>query len=131
MLSVMGTSMANPSAAPRQATIAIAVNIAAGLWLIFAPGLLNHPSQAGRWNDVTVGTLVLTVACVQLSLKATTRVFSGLNLLFGIWLLLAPFVLAYAGAGERWNDLVTGVVVVVCAVLSLRAPLRVRSGRGT
>lgn len=36
------------------------------------------------------------------------------TLIFGIWLLIAPFVLGYTGtAGALWNDIILGVLVAI------------------
>jgi hypothetical protein len=40
---------------------------------------------------------------------------SGLNVLAGIWLIIAPWVLNYSGRDPRWNDVVFGIVVLVFA----------------
>lgn len=40
---------------------------------------------------------------------------SGLNLLAGIWLIIAPFVLGYNG-NTVWNDVVCGIIVAVLAL---------------
>jgi SPW repeat-containing protein len=40
---------------------------------------------------------------------------SGINVLAGIWLIIAPFVLGYGGGDPYWNDIVFGAIVVVLA----------------
>jgi SPW repeat len=40
---------------------------------------------------------------------------SGLNVLAGIWLILAPWWLGYSGADPKWNDVVFGAIVAVLA----------------
>ena len=41
---------------------------------------------------------------------------SGLNVLAGIWLIISPFVLGYAGADATWNPIVFGAIVGVLAL---------------
>src|ERR671919_438623 len=48
---------------------------------------------------------------------------SGANILFGAWLLLAPWLLAYAQDVIRWNDTITGAVLVVLATLPFIHPI--------
>ncbi|MFC3284514.1 SPW repeat protein [Litchfieldella rifensis] len=48
-----------------------------------------------------------------------------LMLLFGVWLVVSPFVLGYAGAGAQmavWNPVIVGVVVVVFAIAEIMKP---------
>jgi hypothetical protein len=40
---------------------------------------------------------------------------AGLNVLAGIWLIIAPFVLGYSGGDPYWNDIVFGAIVVALA----------------
>lgn len=42
---------------------------------------------------------------------------SGLNVLAGIWLIIAPWVLGYSARDPRWNDVVFGIVVGVLALV--------------
>jgi hypothetical protein len=58
----------------------------------------NEPGSRQRWGwrgDVTAA--------------------SGLNVLAGIWLIIAPFVLGYGNGDPYWNDIVFGAIVVVLA----------------
>jgi hypothetical protein len=41
---------------------------------------------------------------------------SGLNVLAGIWLIIAPFVLSYGSGDSIWNDIICGVIVGVLAL---------------
>ena len=38
---------------------------------------------------------------------------SGLNILAGIWLIIAPFVLNYSNGDPYWNDIVFGAIVAL------------------
>jgi SPW repeat-containing protein len=41
------------------------------------------------------------------------RTVAGLNVLAGIWLIIAPFVLGYGDGDPYWNDIVFGAIVAV------------------
>lgn len=48
-----------------------------------------------------------------------------LMLLFGVWLVVSPFALGYAGAGAQmavWNPVIVGVVVIVFAIAEIMKP---------
>jgi SPW repeat-containing protein len=47
---------------------------------------------------------------------ATAR---GLTLVAGIWLIIAPFVLGYAGDDPTWNDIVFGAIVAILALAGI------------
>lgn len=53
---------------------------------------------------------------------ATTA--SALNVLAGIWLVIAPWVLGYSTAASRWNDVACGGAVILLAAVRVSAPAR-------
>ena len=50
--------------------------------------------------------------------------FSGLNILAGIWLIIAPWVLNYSSRDPRWNDVVFGAIVGLLAFARIGGGLR-------
>ena len=42
-----------------------------------------------------------------------------LNLIAGIWLIIAPWVLGYAAGDPKWNDVVFGAIIGVLALLRM------------
>lgn len=54
--------------------------------------------------------------------QATTA--SGLNVLAGIWLIIAPFVLGYTLSTPTTNDIWVGIVVGVLALIRVFTPMR-------
>ena len=44
---------------------------------------------------------------------------SGLNVLAGIWLIIAPWVLGYSARDPRWNDVVFGAIVAILALAKI------------
>ena len=63
-----------------------------------APTTSPSPPEAGRGRSDVAG-------------------FSGLNVLAGIWLIIAPSVLGYSARVPRWNDVVFGIVVGLLALI--------------
>jgi SPW repeat len=49
---------------------------------------------------------------------------SGLNVLAGIWLIIAPWVLGYSQSDPRWNDVVFGIIVGVLALIRVSGAYR-------
>lgn len=48
--------------------------------------------------------------------RSAVATASGLNVLAGIWLIIAPFVLGYQSGDPIWNDVVFGAIVAVLAL---------------
>jgi hypothetical protein len=111
------------------------INIIAGLWLIIAPFLLGYDAiQAALWNDVIVGIIVAAFAVARVARPLMNPGLSWINALLGLWLIVAPFVLAYGGGIEgealapegaiggaqtaMWNDIIVGVIVLVLGAWS-------------
>ena len=56
--------------------------------------------------------------------RSTVRVTSGLNVLAGIWLIIAPFVLGYSGGDPYWNDIVFGALTGLIALARVAGAFR-------
>ncbi len=99
------------------------ISVALGLWLMSAPSALGSTGYAAH-SDHLVGALVVTVAIMALA--DVGRPLRFINILFGAWFLIAPWVLDGAATGATLNDLVVGVALIV---LSLpRGPIGERYG---
>ena len=51
-----------------------------------------------------------------------SRTMSIINIVFGVWLIIAPFILSYDKSVAYWNEVITGVIVVVLGAVHLLAP---------
>lgn len=76
----------------------------------FAGGHAGHPGTGGG------------------PVSATVSLTSGLNLLLGLWLIMAPFTLDYTNSGGGldgyWNDVVIGAAIGILALLRIAGPAR-------
>lgn len=101
------------------------VLLASGVWLVLAPFVLSYGSTGSgfgaRWNDVLVGLALTATAVARLTGAVRLGVASAVPLLLGLWLLMAPLVLAYglrAGSTQATlNDMVVGLLVAAMATL--------------
>lgn len=66
---------------------------------------LVEPPPGGNWRENVVG-------------------LSGLNVLAGIWLIIAPAVLGYVNADPAWNDVLFGIIVAVLAAARVAGAFR-------
>jgi SPW repeat len=53
----------------------------------------------------------------QSAWRETIAASSTLNVIAGIWLIIAPWVLGYVAGDPKWNDVVFGAIVGVLALL--------------
>jgi len=86
------------------------VSVALGLWLMFAPATLGS-SGLGAHSDHLFGALIVTVAVIALA--DVGRAARFVNMLFGAWVIIAPWLLGGATVSARWNDLIAGAFVIL------------------
>lgn len=100
-----------------QVKAASGLNIVAGIWLIVAPFVLAYSSlMVPLWNDIIVGAVVLIFGWIRVSQPDRNVWLSWTNLVLGLWLLIAPFSLGYAGTPAAvWNDVSLGIIVAALA----------------
>lgn len=57
--------------------------------------------------------------------QANARTASGLNIIAGLWLIIAPFALGYSNIdAAMWNDVLVGIAVVILAGIRTATPGR-------
>jgi uncharacterized membrane protein len=86
------------------------VSAALGLWLMFAPTALGSTGTAAH-SDHLVGALIVTVAVIALA--DVVRLTRLVNVLFGAWVIVAPWLLGGASAIATWNDVIVGALVIL------------------
>lgn len=84
-----------------------------GMWLMFAPAVFQTQGSAAD-SDHLVGALVITFAVIAMA--EVGRAIRFINILFGVWVVLAPWLLAGAGTGARWNDVIVGLVLILLSI---------------
>jgi nucleoside-diphosphate-sugar epimerase len=84
-----------------------------GAWLMFSRMMLATAGPIAN-NDHVVGALVITIAVCAMAEVA--RPVRFLNLLLGVWLLAAPWLLTGATAGAAANDTLTGLLLIALSL---------------
>ena len=99
--------------------------MAAGLWLVIAPFVLTFAGYAprARANDLVLGALIASMGATRVfgnyRSGRLNQLISGLTLLPGIWLIIAPFVLSYSDRiRPTRSDIIAGVAVILFALWS-------------
>jgi hypothetical protein len=102
------------------------VTLAAGIWLMIGPFVLNfgplvdQPAPAVSENLV-LGILVCSLSIVALTGGITARGIDGLLLLFGLWVIGSPLLYGQwtFDAAEMANTTLAGAAIVLIAILEL------------
>jgi hypothetical protein len=80
-------------------------------------------------EEIVLGIIIACLAAI--SATRPSRVVSWLVALAGLWTLIAPAVISYAGTtASRANDIVVGIVVLVLGIASAvyrQSPVRTRA----
>lgn len=119
--------MAQSAAAVRGVTVpwTHAACCLAGAWLMFSRLVLGTGGITAN-NNHLVGALIITIAVCAMAEVA--RPLRFLNLLLGLWLIAAPWLLTGSDASSVWNDVAIGIAVVG---LSLRRGTRSKEHYGS
>jgi len=84
-------------------------SVALGLWLMFTRlSLGTQPPMAN--NDHLIGALIVTIAVI--SLAEVTRPLRFINVAFGVWLVIAPWVLQGHTMLASWLSVLVGLLVM-------------------
>jgi hypothetical protein len=119
--------MAQSAAAVRGVTVpwTLAACCLAGAWLMLSRLVLGTGVITAN-NDHLVGALIITIAVCAMAEVA--RPLRFLNLLLGLWLIAAPWLLTGSDASSVWNNIGIGMAVVG---LSLRRGTRSKEHYGS
>jgi sulfite exporter TauE/SafE len=97
------------------------LNVLLGIWIIASPFILTFTDNSSAlWNDIIVGAVVLILGLVRLSSTRMTSWASWVNLILGLWMVVAPYVLTYSDiTNALWNNIVLGIAVAILAAWSI------------
>ncbi len=97
------------------------VNLALGIWLFIAPPLGVGPTDGfAAWNGYLVGVAVVVVAWAGLVRPEPWKEWTLAGI--GLWLMMAPWLLAYhfTATAATWNHVIAGFVLAAAALSALR-----------
>ena len=97
-----------------------------GIWLMFAPTMFGSAGTAAH-SDNLFGALVVTVAIIAMA--DVGRATRYLNVLFGAWVVIAPWLMTGATTGAKMNATIAGGLIVLLSYR--RSPVSERYGSYT
>ena len=98
-------------------------SVGLGAWLMFTPHVLGTTGTAAH-TDHLIGALIVTFGVMALA--DVGRALRFANVLFGVLVIAAPWLLNGATSGSRWSDLIAGALVILLSVR--RGPVGERYG---
>lgn len=87
----------------------LVVSALIGFWLMAAPPALGSEGWAAN-SDFLIGPLIAVVAISAMA--EVIRPFRYLNVPFGLWLLVAPWILSGATTGSIVNNSIAGIALI-------------------
>ncbi len=115
--------------AEREMMATSALNILAGVWLIFAPFVLRFSDLRDiAWCTGIVGGIVALIAGIRVLGAHRVIALSWVNATLGAVLIVSPFIFGDEGVAEVvWNSVILGVIVMGLAIWSAHATKRMLS----
>ena len=102
----------------RNESLVDVVNLIFGAWLFASPWLYGFVDGVAGWNAWIMGALIALVAIAALAAFAEWE--EWINLVLGLWVLVAPWALGFAqNTGAMGNHVTVGIVVAVLAAIEL------------
>jgi hypothetical protein len=102
-----------------------ALNFLAGTWLLLSPSVLDYGAgSAADENDLIVGAAIALLALVMAVVPRSLHALSGVTLVLGAWLVVAPFLMAHDALDATTNSVIVGLAVIVVSAISIGAAIR-------
>jgi hypothetical protein len=105
------------------------INFILGLWLIVAAFALSAASRPIMAEEIVLGIIIACLAAI--SATRPSPVVSWLVAIAGLWTLIAPAAIRYAGMrASLANDIVVGIVVLVLGIANAvyrQSPVRTQA----
>ncbi|HEX7022739.1 MAG TPA: vitamin K epoxide reductase family protein [Trueperaceae bacterium] len=83
-----------------------------GVWLMASPAVFESSSLAD--GDHLLGALIVTFAVIAMA--EVTRALRFVNVLAGLWILAAPWLLGGTGTAAMWSHVVAGALVILLSL---------------
>jgi hypothetical protein len=99
------------------------INLILGIWLLVSPFAIGTTAMSATvGNNVVLGVLLIATSWWILAALNQVVGVSWFQMLCGIWLVIAPFVLHYRAVSHALaNDVVVGIIVFVVGLIESQA----------
>lgn len=95
------------------------VNMLLGLWLFVSPWALQYAvNEVAAWNAYVLGVAVVLFAAVAMYMPKVWE--EMVNLLLGVWMIVAPFVLRFSSETTTTaNAVIVGALIIAFAIWAM------------
>ena len=87
--------------------------MAIGIWIMSAPSVLGYSGSLADSNHL-VGAIIVTFAIIPMSEVA--RPLRYIHILFGLWLIAAPWILGGDHEAAKWSGVIAGALLIPLAL---------------
>lgn len=106
-------------------------NLILGAILFVSPWIFGFPAGAPTQNAFVAGIVIAVISLAALAAFAVWE--EWLNLIVGLWVLVSPWVLGFAGGTAMNAHVIIGAIVAILAAIELwilyqRPPRRTAAG---
>jgi uncharacterized membrane protein HdeD (DUF308 family) len=114
-------------------SIAFGSQLLLGLVLLVTPWLAGYAAApTAAWSAWITGVAIAVVAAVGLRMTSAARGAAWVNLVLGLWALIAPWLLGFAPVtSAMWSHVLLGALTAIAAAAELwmehRAPPHVHA----
>jgi len=88
--------------------------MALGIWVVAAPTVLGYSGQMADSNHIA-GALIVTFVAV-IAMSEVARPLRYVHILFGLWLIAAPWLLGTATAPAKWSGVIAGLLLIPLSI---------------
>ena len=92
-------------------------NLILGAILLVSPWAIGFPAGAATQNAFISGVVIVVISIAALAAFAVWE--EWLNLIVGLWVLISPWVLGFAGGTAMNVHIIIGVIVAILAAIEL------------
>ncbi|MEO8198679.1 MAG: vitamin K epoxide reductase family protein, partial [Thermoanaerobaculia bacterium] len=86
------------------------LSVGLGVWLVVTPSVFGITGAAAH-SEQLAGALIVTATVIALADVGRAARFA--NILFGAWVIAAPWILRGATSASRWSDAIAGILVIL------------------
>ncbi len=106
------------------------INVALGVWLFIAPWSLQYVARPAVANDMILGVLVFIAGLWAATAAGDVTGPAWANVVFGVWLIIAPWVIGYSAMAARAmsNDVIIGIGVLIFSAIRIGTARAVATG---
>lgn len=93
-----------------------------GVILFLMPWILGTTARtSSAWDAWIIGIIAVTLALLSLGLPRSTLIMASLTILAGLWLIISPWVLAFASlTSVTWMAVIIGLLLIVASGWTVR-----------